>query len=153
MRTDMSCPAGQFLDALKRGVWEPDPDAESIPSDEQLEDWACLLNAIKFWANEGEPQYTRTVEYLRSGIWEFKRGAKRLSFYDTDGNGSYTEKRKLQHFSESEHPDSDYWYIPDFDQQIRLGHAFPKVGQKTEPDDLQDAEVVREEDLEHDRQE
>jgi phage-related protein len=48
-------------------------------------------------------------------------------------------------------PDSQYWEIPMFNEQIRLGHAFTKVGQKTPQKDLEAMKAIREEDLAHDR--
>lgn len=151
LRADGSCPAGEFLDALKSGTWEPDPDADELPSDEQVHDRDFFLNAIRYWARYGEPVYTHAVNDLDDGIWEFKRGAKRLSFYDTDGQGGYVPKLRILDIADSEAPDSDHWQIPIFDEIIRLGHAFPKVGQKTTPEDLERVEEVREEDLARDR--
>jgi hypothetical protein len=37
---------------------------------------AWFVNAIRQFANEGEPQYRTAVNYLRQGIWEFKHGSK-----------------------------------------------------------------------------
>ncbi|MBF7732542.1 MULTISPECIES: hypothetical protein [Rhodococcus] len=151
LRSDWSCPAGEFLDLLKNGMWEPDPDAEKLPDDEQIRDRDWFLAAIKYWANEGEPIYSRAVNDLNDGVWEFKRGGKRLSFFDTDGIGGFEMKLRIENHAEAEFPDSEHWRIPGFDEQIRLGHAFPKLGGLTSAEDLGDSDVVREEDLAHDR--
>lgn len=149
VRTDQSCPAGAFLDALGEGTWELDPDAKTFPSDEQIGDRDWFLTAILHWVNTGEPLYKHAVESLDDGIWEFKRGRKRLSFYDTDGDGGFEPKFKILD-SKVGVPNSDYWYIPFFDEDIRLGHAFPKVSQKTPIYDLDECAEVRREDLRHD---
>lgn len=149
VRADGTEPARAFLEALRRGIWEPDPDAEEIPCDEQIRDCDWFFAAIRHWAKTGEPQYTRAVNDLEDGVWEFKHGAKRLSFYDTDGQGGYTAKLRIQD-SEDAIP-GDFWDIPYFDREIRLGHAFPKVSQMTTPFDIDETLQVREEDLEHDR--
>ncbi|OBK30142.1 hypothetical protein A5659_03620 [Mycobacterium sp. 1165196.3] len=152
MRADKTgCPAGEFLDALKTGMWEPDPDAEELPDDEQISDWHWFLNAIRHWASTGEPVHPGAVNDLDDGVWEFKRAKKRLSFYDTDGAGGYTPKLRILDHRDAEAPNSDYWQIPYFDHWIRLGHAFPKVTQATPEYDLEQTTDVREEDLAHDR--
>lgn len=150
VREDGTCPAGEFLDALKEGRWEPDPDAHELPSDEQISDWHWFLDAIRYWASTGEPVYARAVNDLDDGIWEFKHGSKRLSFYDTDGRGRYEPKLRIRDRSQAI-PDTAYWDIPYFDDEIRLGHAFPKTSQRTPDYELTETQKVREEDLAHDR--
>lgn len=149
IRRDGTVPAGEFLDALGAGTWEQDPDADELPSDEQLGDRHWLLNAIVYWAKYGEPQYQGAVNSLDDGIWEFRRGAKRLSFFDTDGRGGFEPKLRIRDSIDAE-CDGEYWWIPYFDPDIRLGHAFPKVTQMTTGFDLASCSAVREEDLEHD---
>ncbi|MCA4725795.1 hypothetical protein H8Z58_23475 [Mycolicibacterium fortuitum] len=149
VREDGSAPAGRFLDALKKGMWDR-ADAAG-PVDEQISDYHWFLNAIAYWANTGEPVYRDAVKALRDGVWEFRHDDKRLTFFDTDGNGGYTAKLPAQSHSEAEAPDSEYWQIPYFDHLIRLGHAFTKVSQKTSEHDLAESQTTREEDLAHDR--
>lgn len=149
VRRDGSCPAGDFLDALKKGNWDQGTEPCSI--DEQLDEYSKLLNAIKYWANEGEPAYKEGVKSLDDGVWEFRYADKRLTFYDTDGKGCYTAKLPIRDYSEADAPDSKYWQIPYFDHLIRLGHAFNKMSQKTTKGDLATSRTVREEDLAHDR--
>lgn len=95
VREDGSAPAGVFLDALKKGVW--DQNEESEPLDEQISDYHWFLNAIRHWANTGEPVYRDAVKALEDGVWEFRHGDKRLTFFDTDGNGGYTAKLQISH--------------------------------------------------------
>ncbi|MGH3439749.1 MAG: hypothetical protein ACRDRN_25265 [Sciscionella sp.] len=151
VRTDGSSPAGDFLAALKAGVWARGDEAE--PNDEQISEWHWFLDAIRHWARTGEPVYRDAVKALEDGIWEFRHGDKRLTFYDTDGKGGYTAKLPIGDHADAEAPGSVYWQIPYFDKFIRLGHAFTKVSQKTLDLDLDEARKVREEDLAHDRQE
>lgn len=144
-------PARDFLQALEGGIWEPDPDSEDLPDDAQIMDYDKFLNWFRHFAEMGLPMQWNSVNYLQSGIWEFKRARKRVSFFDTPGDGTYEPKPKVLDRRECEYPESDYWWLPDFDIYIRLGHAFPKTTQKTEDFDLDEAERIREEDLEHDR--
>lgn len=149
VREDGHAPAGQFLDALKKGAWGR--DAHSGPRDEQISDNHWFLNAIRHWASTGEPVYRHAVKELEDGVWEFRHGDKRLTFSDTDGAGGYTPKRETRSHAEAEVPDSEHWNIPYFDQLIRIGHAFTKVSQKTLKHDLLESRNTREEDLAHDR--
>lgn len=149
VRSDGSCPAGEFLDALKKGTWSQDDETRS--ADEQLDEYSKLLFAIKYWANYGEPAYRDAGKSLEDGVWEFRYADKRLTFYDTDGKGSYTPKLPIRDYAEADAPDSPYWQIPNFDYLIRLGHAFTKKSQKTPKGDLAVSRTVREEDLDHDR--
>lgn len=82
-------------------------------------------------------------------MWEFKLGAKRLSFFDTPGDGTY--KPKLRPATADAASRGKYYWFPDFDENIRLGHAFPKTGQRTTHEDLEMTSIVREEDIEHDK--
>jgi len=150
VREDGSCPAGEFLDALKAGRW--DLKRSRGPVDEQLGEYEWFVQAIRVWAQTGEPQYRDAVKALEDGIWEFRHGDIRLTFYDTDGKGDYTAKLPIRDHAHAEAPDSLFWQIPYFDRRIRLGHAFRKVSQKTLPSDLEAAKHIREEDLAHDRQ-
>ncbi|WP_138248276.1 hypothetical protein [Mycolicibacterium phocaicum] len=149
VREDGRSPAGEFLDALKSGAWGQTGDTE--PLDEQIGDYHWFLNALRHWANTGEPVYRDAVKALDEGVWEFRHGDKRLTFFDTDGRGGYTAKLPIRDYRDAEAPESEFWQIPNFDPLIRVGHAFTKVSQKTLPHDLSESEKVREEDLAHDR--
>ena len=151
VRTDSTMPAKEFLQALKAGIWEQDPDATSLPSDAQISDYHKFLDACKQLATDGYPTHARQVNALNDGVWEFKQGSKRLSWYDTDGRGGYAPKVRYHDASESPYPDDIYWWFPDFDLVIRLGHAFPKIGARTESLDIDETLAVRKEDLSHDK--
>lgn len=146
MRSDGSTPAGEFLDALKDRRWEGGDHP-----DEQIDDYSWFLNAIRHWANTGEPVYRSAVNVLEDGIWEFRHGDKRLTFYDTDGRGGYTPKMLVRDHADADVPDSPHWQIPYLDPLIRVGHAFTKRTQKTPAADLAAAAGVRQEDLDHDK--
>lgn len=138
------------------GMWAEDPEAaeEGLPSDTQISRRAQLVAGIKYFARHGVPSWSACgMNALRGGIWEFKEGEKRVSFFDTDGNGGYTEKRKFKNRESSDYPDDEDWDIPGFDKDIRLGHCFGKPwGQRTtEQEDIDETIRVREEDLAHDR--
>lgn len=144
-----SSPAADFLNALKAGKW--DRADSDLPADEQISDYHWFLTALKHWANYGEPIYRNAAKHLDGGVWEFRHSDKRLTFYDTDGRGGYSAKLPISDHAQADVPGSQYWEIPLFDEQIRLGHAFTKVGQKTPGKDLDAMKAVREEDLSHDR--
>jgi hypothetical protein len=150
VRADGSKPAQAFLELLQSNALEDDPDAAEEP-DEQVNDYAWFIRAIAHLADHGEPLYQTAVEYLRGGIWELKHGSKRITFWDTDGAGDYIPKPKIVDSRDPESAGGDYWYFPNFDEHIRLGHSFLKSGQTTTPEDLQAASNTREEDLSHDR--
>ncbi len=146
MRADgTTSPASDLLDDLSEGMWD-DPEAESLPDEYQPTLRRRLIANIEYFANHGElgrDSYNR----LRDGIWEFKASGVRISFYDTDGIGGYDPK----HGERVSTWDQRYIYeLPEFDEFIRLGHAFPKTSQKTTEADLASCATVREEDLEHD---
>jgi hypothetical protein len=148
---DGSSPASDFLDQLAQGMWAPDPQAAELPSDAQLKDSDVLLEFCQQLAEDGVPPYRTAVNDLDDGIWEFKRGAKRLSFYDTPGDGTFTPKYRIIDLKDSDHVDEDTWWFPDFDEFIRLGHAFAKSGNYTTAHDIAETKRIRREDLEHDR--
>jgi hypothetical protein len=75
-----------------------------------------------------------------------------MTFFDTRGDGTYSAKNRITDRHRSPYPDDDdWWFFPEFDKTIRLGHCFPKLGQATESFDLSEAFAVRREDLAHDR--
>ena len=113
---------------------------------------AIVRAAFQLFADMGYPnnQYC-TVNELQDGVWEFKLGRVRVSFYDTDGRGSYNAKRRVISIVDSEFPDEEFWWLPLFDEDLRLGHCFGKTTQRTEDEDISETLRVREEDLAHDR--
>lgn len=146
----VTSPAADFLDDLSQGNWVADPDFDEFPDDAQISDYDKLLTFFKVLADEGEPCYAGAVNSLDGGIWEFKLGAKRLSFFDTPGDGTYEPKGRPKSVAEAVRG-SEYYWFPNFDEYVRLGHAFPKTGQRTTSNDLDLTLVVREEDIEHDK--
>lgn len=148
VRADGTAPAWEFLEALRKGEWEHD---DGLERDEQIRDYDYLMTVILYWADEGFPPRVDDAKWLRDGIWEFRKHIKRLTFYDTDGEGGYVAKNEVEWVKDSNYPDSTFWYIPYMDEEIRLGHTFAKRSQKTPDFDLAEAKRVRMEDLEHDK--
>lgn len=147
----VTSPASAFLEHLSQGTWVEDPDfGGKIPDDAQIGDYDKLLTFFQILADEGEPAYAGAVNSLNDGIWEFRIGAKRLSFFDTAGDGSYTPKNRPE--SAAAASKGKYYWFPDFDVFVRLGHAFPKTGQRTTGEDIDETLIVREEDIQHDKQ-
>ena len=151
----VTSPAAAFLDHLAEGVWAEDPDFQGrpdqgVPDDAQIGDFDKLLAWCQLLADDGVPAYRGAVNSLNDGMWEFKVGAKRLSFFDTPGDGSYEPKPRITDRDEADRPDEEYWWFPDFDEYIRLGYAFSKNSQRTDPRDIRETLQVREEDLSHD---
>ncbi len=143
-RLDRTKPARIFLDQLKSGTWDNPED----PDDgEQVTDYHKLLDMCAYFARHGCHRRSYNANYLRSGLWEFKRGNKRISWYDVDDDGRHSPKTKR------DTPQPGVPLNPAtavFDKYIRLGHCFPKTGETTETFDLVEAAQVRSEDLSHD---
>lgn len=113
--------------------------------------WAVLLNKITHLAKYGEPERKDDITYLQDGLWEFKVARKRLAFFDTPGDGTYEPKGKVAHRADSPDPDSWAWWVPDFDQYIRLANYWPKIGEKAGQANIQEGRKIREEDLRYDK--
>lgn len=147
-----------WLDALRQiagGSWPEDPEAqrEGLPSDAQVSSLNRVVALVRYFADYGEPSRGGLINALQDGIWEFKEGEKRFSFFDTDGNGGYAPKVKIRNRNDAEFPDSQHWEIPTFDELLRIGHCFGKKhGQRTtSPADIAETKRIRMEDLEHDQ--
>lgn len=149
LREDLSSPAAEFLNQLRRGVWEDDPDVSEVPDDEQVRDHDKLLHKMQFVATHGEPERRGDVNYLHSGVWEFKVAAKRLAFYDTDGDGNWTPKGKVAHIDDAVEG-AHIWWFPELDEEIRLLNAWPKTGEKARQLDIDEAVTIAGEDVRHD---
>lgn len=150
VRTDGSSPARQFLDELKAGRWNRDQELEEPPDDEQIPDYHRFINDMQYLANHGEPRLRGTVNYLEDGVWEFKCETKRLTFWDVDERGGFSPKAKVLDISNSEYPNSDMWWFPPMDRMLRLGNCWLKVDEKADPLDIEEAIMIREEDLAYD---
>jgi hypothetical protein len=149
---DLSSPSFEAWSEMSAGRWEEDPNFENAPDDEQIRQTSKMRAGIEFFAQYGYPQASAcNVNALDDGVWEFKLGRVRISFFDTDGQGNYTPKARVLDIRDSDFPEDDYWWVPLFDDQIRLGHCFGKTTQQTEPADIARTLRVREEDLSHDR--
>lgn len=149
-------PASEALKKIVLGMWDEDPEVAglALPADVQIRGGAKLMAGIKYFARHGVPDNASCkINDLRDGIWEFKEGQKRVSFYDTDGRGGYTPKARFRDRDQADYPDSPEWEVPGFSHDLRLGHSFgkPLDQRKTEEEDIQLTLVVREEDLAHDR--
>ena len=149
LREDLTSPAAEFLEHLRQGIWEEDPDSTSIPDDEQVTDYYKLLHKMRYVASHGEPERQGDVNYLRSGIWEFKVARKRIAFYDTDGQGNWTPKGKVDDARDAVEG-ANIWWFPELDEELRLLNAWPKLGQKAPPLDIELAVTIAREDVRHD---
>lgn len=139
-------PAVELLELLDQGMW-PDPSAHHFPDSRQAADRSRLIAEIEYLADHGEP--LKDYDYLHQGIWEFKIGTLRVTFYDTLGDGSFTVKTGTR--NDSHWAKRRFDFPEHFDEYVWLGHYFGKSEQKTRKSDLIKALVVREEDLKHDR--
>lgn len=151
VRADGTSPAREFLDLIKTGTWEDDPEVEEIPDDEQVRDYHRLIDSLRYIAVHGEPRRPKDVNYLGFGLWEVKLYTKRLVFYDTNGHGGFLAKAKTKLRQDSNNPDSDMWWFPELDYSLRLANAWCKTDTKADPLDINEARRIREEDLAHDR--
>lgn len=150
-REDLTSPADEFLNMLREGTWEDDPDLAQIPDDEQVNDYYQLIHKMTFVADYGEPERGSDVNYLDSGIWEFKVGVKRLAFYDTDGQGNWVPKKKILDIKEAV-PGAKIWWFPEMDGYLRLLNYWGKVSPKADPADIDEAITIAGEDVKHDEQ-
>lgn len=143
----VTSPAAVVIDELEVGMWA-DPDAEALPDEYQPKLRTRLLAHIKQLATQGELP-AKAYNRLQDGVWELRVESVRMTFYDTDGEGGWSPKtgEKLVTW------DGYRWDLPDdFDEYLRLGHCFAKVGQKTPPGDIDKSRTMREEDVSHDQE-
>lgn len=149
---DMQSPSETAWSQMEAGEWTEDPNVDSIPDDAQISQTQKMRTGIEWFAEHGYPSNSFcTINDLRSGIWEFRLGRIRISFFDTDGAGGFDPKYRVRDRADSPYPEHDFWWLPEFDEDLRLGHCFGKTTEKTEEDDISETLRVREEDLEHDR--
>lgn len=107
-----------------------------------------LLAIIQYLAENGEIDSRGSYNSLGNGLWELKVEDIRLTFYDTDDQGSWDPK-----LGESVSVmGRNVWILPeDFEVFIRLGLWFEKVDNRALPSDIDEAHQVRMEDIDHDR--
>jgi len=145
---EITSPVAHFLDQLKEKTWSPESDdINPVQPDEQPTAYAWLVQKIAYFADEGDFPHVGNRNQLRNGIWEIKRWHIRITFFDTDGQGSYTPKVTQRIYAGG----GGYFPLPVFDPFIRLGTVFIKTTQKTSHYELNLAEQIRKEDLAHDR--
>ncbi|MCQ4148652.1 hypothetical protein [Rhodococcus qingshengii] len=146
---DGKSPAVDFLDELAQGAWQEGLDAGDGKLDQTFA--ADTFKALmKRYARRGELGGKHQINGLGRGIWEFKVGTKRLSFFDTDGTGGYVERETYRDRDKADRPESKIWHIPDLDSHIRLADGFPKRGQTTPSRPINWAHRIRREDTNHD---
>lgn len=150
-------PALTFIEELKAGTLKQDPDhqgRDGWPDEAQPADWSHLLTRMRYFADNGEPQSEKHLNALRDGLWEFKRRSKRVTFFDTDGEGGDVPKGKIRHRDEAPEDiaETDYWWVPYFDPYIRIGYSFVKNSQKTLSAHIVQGLRIREGDLAHDQE-
>jgi hypothetical protein len=152
-RSDRSSPGAAFCRSIAIGEWRTDPNFARSPDPDQIQDWAKLLAKIEYVGKNGMPAKAGDVNFLKSGVWEFKHADRRLTYWDTDGEGHYAPKNKYQDIDERESavPGGGYWWYPDMDAVLRLGCAWPKTEQKAPQHLVEEALDIREEDCTHDR--
>jgi len=149
-------PASDALDALEAGLFPDDQDrkpGDPWPDEEQPADFIRLMADIKLLVTHGIPKNQTEINNLDNGVWEFKISTKRFTFYDTRGDGSFEPKLRIRNSQDSAYPDSAFWWFPEFDLELRLGHVFSKKGRAAGKDNTDMSERLREEDLKHDEQE
>lgn len=153
VRADGSSPAESFLTALQAGAWDEAPDHRPPHDDEQIHDFYKLLAKIESVGRHGMPDTSTSTNYLEDGIWEFKHHTRRLTYWDTPGDGTYSPKPKFKSDDErpTECPEGGYWWYPDMDAYLRLGVAWPKTDDLAPPEGIQEAIQVRAEDCGHDQ--
>lgn len=141
-------PAWDLLERLRQGEW-PDPETTKLPEDAQISMRAKVRALIKMLANEGRLPVAK-FNKLRDGVWEIKHLDLRLTFYDTTGDGKFSPKEGEARFDWQQN--KYYPDLPDFDEYLRLGHAFekPEDVRKTPEHDIAESLRIRTEDLRHD---
>lgn len=139
-------PAMEVLNLLKKKQF-PLTGIE-LPDSGQVNIFHRLLAKIKRFA-DGHELKRGDTKPLQDGIFEFRHDAVRISFYDTTGDGSYTPK--VANWACGWDGKRFYYPPTNFDPDVRLGHSFEKVGEKTLPEDIMQCSKTREEDLSHDK--
>ncbi|WP_421740692.1 hypothetical protein [Cellulomonas sp.] len=145
VRTDLSSPVSEFLDDVQAGAADR---VEGLEADEQIDWFDWFMAACDGLADFGTLPHSHDHNQLLDGIWEIKHSVLRVSFFDTDGTGTYEpliDRTPYSRFAARPWPDDFLYYL-------RLTTAFEKTTQKTPPAEIELAKTVRTEDLEHDRQ-
>lgn len=150
--SDGSSPATEFWVSLGNGTWREDPEFSPPRDKEQIYDRVQLLARIEHVGEEGCPDTATSVNFLEDGIWEFKFAARRLTYWDTPGDGTFNPKDKIDDRRTIVGPEMSYWWYPRMDPYLRLGCAWAKTAESAPPEGIARAKTIREEDCAHDRQ-
>lgn len=152
VRADGTQPAREIMDFLSTGTWV-DAEQKGISPDDQVTAYSRLLKVMEHYAEYGEGPTEKSMNALESGFFEFKALAARICFYDTRGDGTHDEKRKIIYPDDAPNCYSPTWQIPDLDEEIRLCNGWPKPYDQrlTRPADIANARLIRKEDLEYDK--
>lgn len=119
--------------------------------DEQVRAYARLMHTMQYYAETGEGDQAESMNALDRGIFEFKAGRARVAFFDTPGDGTWSEKQKIDDRNDALYPDNATWFIPDLDEHLRLCNGWPKKARLARPGDINFACQVRTEDLKYDQ--
>jgi hypothetical protein len=148
---DGSSPALEFITLLSRGNWREHPEHHPPRDPDQINDWAMMFAKIEHVGREGCPDTGTSVNDLEEGIWEFKHGRCRLTYWDTPGDGTFDPKLRIDDRRTIAGPEHcDYWWYPRMDPYLRLGCAWPKIGQFAPPEGIEKSKTIREEDCTYD---
>lgn len=152
VRGDGTSPAREWLDEMRAGTRTDDPRYQPPEDPEQIYDYHRMVAKIEHVGMYGCPHVRADVGHLREGIWEFRHGTRRLSYWDTPGDGTYTPKGEIadRRSLPEARQESDTWWYPDMDAVLRLGCAWDKTGQLAPPEKITEACDIRMEDLRHD---
>lgn len=148
VRSDGTSPAAKLLEDLRKSG--PAHGNAGTPRDQWgIDDYNAFMALIaELVEGEQVPPIPQQLNHLVDGIWELKRSKMRISFYDTDGQGSPVTGEPPKSWNWSGQSCAEF--PENFGEIIRLGHVFVKKGDKTEKEDLELAKTVRKEDLSHD---
>jgi hypothetical protein len=107
---------------------------------------------IQHFASTGLPRHRTAINHLENGIWEFKHGVKRASFYDVEASGDFDPKLPNASAADCDRGvNAEYWWVPSFSRQIRTGYFFAKDGPMAGSENIQKCIQIRKEDLAYDR--
>jgi hypothetical protein len=152
VRSDGSSPAGQWLAEMKAGVRRGDPRHLPPEDREQIHDYWKILAKVEYVGTYGRPERRSDVNDLEAGTWEFRHGVRRLSYWDTPGDGTFQPKLRVKDVRTiPEDERDDFWWYPRMDVVLRLGCAWDKDGPLAPPAKIVEACLIREEDVAHDR--
>lgn len=150
VKRDMTSPVDEYLDRLENGdiVLRAPENVREEHQDSSLPQLAWFYAICDHVAEYGTPPRQNTHNQLRDGIWEFKPYNLRIAFFDTDGTGknhsTVRESITACHWNGRPWPEV---FLP----FLRLTTCFEKTSQQTPEWVFSDSQTIREEDLEHDR--